>query len=110
MEKEVLESILDACPYEIVFCNREHVIEYLNATAKQHYQNRIHIGEQFLERADKGETEMFEAYNPIKKEREFFVPVRNNDGKVIGYYERHEVLWSEDNPQEPVGEYWKRGK
>ena len=125
MEKDVLESILDACPYEIVFCNREHVIKYLNATAKLHYQNRIHVGdsifnchnseskkkiEQFLERADKGETEMFEAYNPIKKEREFFVPVRDNDGKVVGYYERHEVLWSEDNPQEPVGEYWKRGK
>ena len=53
---------------------------------------------------------MFEAYNPIKKEREFFVPVRDAEGKVIGYYERHEVLWNEKNPQEPVGEYWKRGK
>ena len=42
--------------------------------------------------------------------REFFVPVRDDEGKVIGYYERHEVLWNEDNPQEPVGEYWKRGK
>lgn len=92
---------------------------------KQHYGERIHIGDSifnchnqeskkkimnFLEKADAGSDEMFEAYNPIKQEREFFTPVRNSNGKVIGYFERHEVHWDTMHPEEPVGEYWKRGR
>ena len=118
MKKELLESILNALPYEIVFCDRNHTIQYLNKTAKQHYGERIHIGGSifnkkimnFLEKADAGSDEMFEAYNPSKQEREFFTPVRNSKGKVIGYFERHEVYWDTMHPEEPVGEYWKRGK
>lgn len=125
MKKELLESILNALPYEIVFCDRNHTIQYLNKTAKQHYGERIHIGNSifnchnqeskkkimnFLEKADAGSDEMFEAYNPIKQEREFFTPVRDSNGKVIGYFERHEVHWDTMHPEEPVGEYWKRGK
>ena len=45
MKKELLESILNALPYEIVFCDRNHTIQYLNKTAKQHYGERIHIGD-----------------------------------------------------------------
>ena len=69
MKKELLESILNALPYEIVFCDRNHTIQYLNKTAKQHYGERIHIGDSifnchnqeskkkimnFLEKADAG--------------------------------------------------------
>ena len=125
MEKEILESILDAYPYEIVFVDRNHIIRYLNKTAKAHYGDRVVIGnsifnchnegskqkiEEFLKKADEGEEEMFEAYNPIKREREFFVPVKDEKNKVIGYFERHEVYWEEENPNEMVGKYWNRGK
>lgn len=41
-------------------------------------------------------------------EREFFVPVKDESGVVIGYFERHEVPWEPENAQEPVGEYWLR--
>ena len=58
-------------------------------------------------RADQGEEEMFELYNQKTGEREFFVPVRV-DGKVIGYFERHEAPWDQEHPEIPVGEYWKR--
>ncbi|MDD6229592.1 MAG: hypothetical protein PUA95_02535, partial [Lactimicrobium massiliense] len=58
--------------------------------------------------ADHGETnEMFEAYNNKTGEREWFVPVVR-EGKVIGYFERHEVPWTKDRPDEPVGQYWLR--
>lgn len=123
--KEVLYGILDAYAYEIVFVDRNHIVQYMNKTAKQRYGNRVQIGnsifnchnenskvkiEAFLKRADAGEDEMFELFNGKTGEREFFVPVRNNQGQVIGYFERHEMPWSEDAPEIPVFEYWKHRK
>lgn len=123
MTNEILLGILDAYAYEIVFVDRNHIVRYMNKTAKQRYGDRVIIGnslfnchnegtkgkiEQFLARADAGEDEMFEVYNKKTGEREFFVPVRNKEGHVIGYFERHEVPWSHEKPEAPVGEYWKR--
>ena len=120
--KEILESILDAYSYEVVFVDRQHIVRYMNKTAKERYGNRVQINqslfnchnenskikiEEFLKRADAGEDEMFETYNKKTGEREFFVPVRNHDKQVIGYFERHEMPWDESNPEIPVTEYWK---
>lgn len=114
---EILKAILDAYPYEIVFCDRAHTVRFLNRAAQKRYAGVVHIGdslfgchnerarakiEAFLARADAGEGEMFEALNTHKGEREFFVPVRDEGGKVIGYFERHEDLWTADDPQKPV--------
>lgn len=123
--KEVLHSILDAYVYEIVFVDRNHIVQYMNKTAKQRYGDRLQIGnslfnchnenskikiEEFLKRADAGEEEMFEVLNGKTGEREFFVPVRDANGDVIGYFERHEVAWSEQAPERSVVEYWKQKK
>lgn len=35
--KEILESILDAYSYEIVFVDRQHIVRYMNKTAKERY-------------------------------------------------------------------------
>lgn len=120
--KEVLASILDAYAYEVVFVDRNHIVRYMNKTAKQRYGDRVKIGnslfnchnenskakiEEFLKRADAGEEEMFELYNGKTGEREFFVPVRDDDNNVIGYFERHEMPWNQDDPETPVFEYWK---
>lgn len=120
---EVLYGILDAYAYEIVFVDRNHIVRYMNKTAKQRYKERVKIGnslfcchnensrviiEEFLKRADAGENEMFELLNGKTGEREFFVPVRNANGEVIGYFERHEIPWTKDTAEEPVFEYWKR--
>ena len=101
----VLSAILDAYPYQIVLCDRNHIIRYMNKKAAERYNGRIAVGdsifgchredtcrkiEAFLARADAGEDEMFEANNPAKQEREFFTPVRGKSGTVIGYFERHE--------------------
>ena len=93
--KEILESILDAYSYEIVFVDRQHIVRYMNKTAKERYGERA------------GEDEMFETYNTKTGEREFFVPVRDSNKHVIGYFERHEMPWDESNPKVPVTEYWK---
>lgn len=120
--KEILENILDAYAYEIVFVDRHHIVQYMNQTAKERYGQRVQVGrslfnchnensqariESFLQRADQGENEMFELYNKKTGEREFFVPVRRQDGQVIGYFERHEMPWDSENPATPVFEYWK---
>ena len=121
INKEVLSAILDAYAYEIVFADRDHIVRYMNATAKRRYAGRVSIGaslfnchnensrikiEQFLKRADEGENEMYELYNGKTGEREFFVPVRDRNNKVIGYFERHEKPWDPSHPEVPAGDYW----
>ncbi len=64
--------------------------------------------EAFLQRADQGEEEMFETLNGQTGEREFFTPVRTRDGRVIGYFERHEAPWDPSSASDTVGEYWKK--
>ena len=123
IDAPVLQAILDAYPYEIVFVDRTHTVRWLNAAARRRYGDRVVIGgslfnchnertrpkiEAFLRRADAGEDEMFETLNGTTGEREFFVPVRYRTGAVIGYFERHEVPWSAEHPDEPVGDYWER--
>lgn len=34
--------------------------------------------------------------------RWFFVPARDDEGKVIGYFERHEMHWDFSDPGKPV--------
>ena len=121
---EVLKAILDAYPYEVVFVDRTHTVRYLNKTARRRYGERVVIGhglfnchnestkpkiEAFLARADSGEDEMFETLNGQTGEREFFTPVRDQAGQVIGYFERHEKPWDRENATVPVGDYWKKG-
>ena len=123
INEQVLRGILDAYPYEVVFVDRTHTVRYLNRTAQRRYGGRVVVGnslfnchnertrpkiEAFLRRADAGEEEMFETYNRQTGEREFFVPVRGEDGRVIGYFERHEAPWRPEAADEPVGDYWER--
>ena len=123
MNADVFKAILDAYPYEVVFADRTHTIRWMNRAALRRYPGRAEVGrslfnchnerakvkiEQFLKRADAGENEMFQVYNTKTGEREFFVPVRKEDGEVIGYFERHEVPWDEEHADEPIGDYWLR--
>lgn len=39
--KEILENILDAYSYEIVFVDRQHIVHYMNKVAKERYVNRV---------------------------------------------------------------------
>lgn len=118
IDEKVLRAILDAYAYEVVFVDRNHIVRYLNRAAQIRYGSVVKVGnslfnchnerakdkiEQFLARADAGEEgEMFETLNGSTGEREFFVPVRDSNGAVIGYFERHENQWSSDDPAAPV--------
>ena len=123
MDEKTYKALLNAYPYEIVYVDREHTVRWMNKVAERRYQGRVQIGqsifnchnessrkkiEEFLRRADEGADEMYEAYNKKTTEREFFVPVRAEDGTVIGYFERHEICFSPEQPEAPVGDYWKK--
>lgn len=41
---EVLKGILDAYVYEVIFVDRQYIVQYMNQTAKQRYGNRVEIG------------------------------------------------------------------
>ncbi len=45
LTKDVLLGILDAYAYEIVFVDRNHIVQYMNKTAKQRYGQRVQIGQ-----------------------------------------------------------------
>ena len=122
--KDVLAAIIDAYPYELIFADRTHTARLMNAAARRRYAGRVEVGaslfgchnehsrakiEEFLAAADAGDTtEKFEVLNTRHAEREFFVPVVDAGGKVIGYFERHETVWSTDDPSQPLGDYWER--
>lgn len=121
--KDVLQAILDSYPYEIVFVDTNHIVQWMNQTAKKRYGNRVVVGnslfnchnentkgkiESFLQRARNGESEMFETRNHKTGEREFFTPVKDHEGNVIGYFERHEVAWNDSDEERKIGEYWTR--
>ena len=109
MKAALLENILDAIPYEIVFVDLSHTIRYLNKAAKfQYYQVRGH--------KDLIGKSLFEYHNPKSKEhilaaverfknhggeeflsvssenlRIYMTPVRDKQGELIGYFERYEA-------------------
>ena len=98
--KEILESILDAYSYEIVFVDRQHIVRYMNKTAKERYGGSVKINqslfnchsenskvkiEEFLKRADDGEDEMFETYilKQVKENSLYLLEILINTSLVI---------------------------
>lgn len=37
LNMDVLKSILNAYPYEVIFCDRTHTVRFINKTAKARY-------------------------------------------------------------------------
>ena len=109
MEEKMLQAILDAIPYPIVFVDTSHVIRFLNKKAKyQYYQERgyseligkslfdchlVSSKENILEIVEKFSNhgqEVFLTVN-VKNERIYVTPVRNEQGELMGYFERYEL-------------------
>ena len=122
MNEEIYKAILNAYPYEIVYCDLTHTIRWMNSAALKRYKGRAQVGqslfnchnensrlkiEAFLKRAETEEGEFFESLSTKRPEREFFVPVKDDQGKLIGYFERHEILWDDAHANVTVKDYWE---
>jgi len=110
MHKEIYEALLDTIRSPVVFVDNDHIIQYLNKPAKiRYYEKRGYsdlIGKSLFDCHNKksekltrqiharllaGENEVF---LKVSKDNEKItvVAVRDNDGHLLGYYERFEEL------------------
>ena len=108
-ENETMKYILDSFPYPILFVDAQHIIRYLNKTAKHHYyQMRGYdqlIGKSLFDCHNEASKEkVLAAFEKLKNHsNELFIgvsvnnhriymnPVRDEKGNLIGYFERFEM-------------------
>ncbi len=106
---EMLESILNAYPYPIVFVDNDYIIRFMNKNAKYHYyeERGYHdlIGQSLFNcHNEKSKEHIIKAYEGIKSNgKEVFVGVstrnlriymqgvRDSKGEWIGFFERFEL-------------------
>jgi len=106
--KTIYKGILESIPYPIVFVNLDHEIVYINKRASEVYHNEhkypnimgqsiFHCHNEksrtiileIVERFKNGGGEEYLLTNK-RNERNFVTPVRNENGELLGYYERFE--------------------
>jgi DUF438 domain-containing protein len=109
VDETMLQAILDAIPYPIVFVDTEYIIRFMNKKAKYHYyQERGYsdlVGqslfachndtsrdkiEAIVEKLKNHGNEVFLMVN-VRNERIYVTPVRNEQGELLGFFERFEL-------------------
>lgn len=106
--EEMMAYILDSVPYRVVFVDTDHIIRYMNRHAQYHYYTvRGYdnlIGKSLFEcHSEKSRQMIIAAVEKLKNhgneiylgvsvdnERKYINPVRDENGKLIGYFERFE--------------------
>lgn len=111
MEKlEIMEGILNAYPYPIVFVDNDYVIRFLNRFARYHYYEERGYGDLMgksifdCHQTDAAKKKIKLAYEGIQKngkevfigintrnQRMYMMGVRNQNGEWIGFFERFEL-------------------
>jgi len=104
IDKKLMSNLLDSMKNPIAFTDTKHIIQYLNKSAIKHYDD----GEKLLgtslldchnEQSNKMILEIFEEMKngleermitDSEKYRIYMRAVRNEEGNLIGYYERYE--------------------
>ena len=108
--EQLFRSVLEQHRSAIVICDINHVIDYMNRTAIERYAKRGGeklIGRSLLDCHNKHSNEMIEKvvswfkedksnnmiytyHNPKENKDVYMVALRDNEGNLIGYYEKHE--------------------
>ncbi len=108
-EEQIKSYILDSIPYPIVFADADHIIRYLNSTAKHHYYTmrgyRDLVGKPLfnchgelpaekikaaVEKLKRHANQMF-LHITADNYRLYINPVRNEDGELVGHFGRYEM-------------------
>ena len=112
---EFFQSIIEQDPCEIVICNTEHTIIYMNSAARRRYGNRSLVGKSILdchnERSakrileivrwfslDKEHNRVHTFYNEKEEKDVYMVALRQEQKELIGYYEKHEYRKRDRSP------------
>ncbi len=110
---ELLRAFLDSLPDPYVFVDTNHVIRFLNRRAQRlykagskllnrslldcHNEKSRQIIRATLEALEAGEEERL--IHALPRKRLYMRAVRDNDGRLLGYYERFEYLTQNEEPE-----------
>lgn len=118
MINQMFKSIIDQDRTSIVICNPDHIIVYMNPAAIVNYAKRGGdklIGRSLLDchnphsvamiekvvdwfRESPGNNLIHTFYNEKQNKDVYMVALRDDDGELIGYYEKHEFRDKDDMP------------
>jgi DUF438 domain-containing protein len=111
LEKEtIITYIVESIPYPVLFVDCSHTIRYMNKAAKYHYyaergykdligkplfecHNNEHSKERIIagfEKIRNHGQDIFIGVN-VKNQRVYMNPVRDENGELVGYFERIEL-------------------
>ncbi len=118
MLNEFFKSIIDQDTAPIVICNLNNEMIYMNPSAVKRYKRRG--GEKLLGKSlldchndksnelikrtvewfsrDKNNNRIFAYYNKKENRDVYIVALRDSNGNLIGYYEKHEYRNRETSP------------
>lgn len=109
--KDFFKSVIDQDAAPVVICNLQHTVVYMNAAAVQRYHvdltgrsiKECHAAASnalidrvvawFAESADN--NQLFTSRNDKENKDVYMVALRDEQGALIGYYEKHEYRNSE---------------
>ena len=115
---QFFKSIIDQDNEPIVICNLLHEIVYMNPAAVEHYSDEggskliglvifdchSHASAEKIDRVVRWFSEskenniMHTSYNERKDTDFYMVALRDDDGNLIGYYEKHESRVRDTSP------------
>lgn len=106
MLNKLFKSILEQDPVPIVVCDINHIVVYMNPSAKERYHKDL-TGSNLKDCHNAKSNEMidkvvmwfgesrdnniiFTYHNEKENKDVYMVALRDDDGSLIGYYEKHE--------------------
>lgn len=110
MENNYFKSVIDADEAPVVICDLSHTVVYMNPAAVKRYEKRggaALIGRSLMgchnadsndkiERViawfkkDHANNKVYTFRNEKENKDVYMIALRNGDGELIGYYEKHE--------------------
>ena len=120
---QYFKSIIDTDSTAIVICDTEHKIIYMNPAACKSYcksGGHLLIGKSLLEchnaksgelinqvidwfKADKRNNRVHTFFNENQNKDVYMVALRDDNGALIGYYEKHEYRSPDTSPLYDLG-------
>ena len=111
------KNIIDTDSEPLVICNLSHVIIYMNAAAYDYYHKKTGcnlMGKSLFDchpqtaraitqvvdwfGASVNNNKIHTAYNKTQNKDFYLIALRDDDGKLIGYYEKHEFRSCDKSP------------
>ena len=112
-DMQFFKSVIDSDSAPIVICNLRHEIVYMNPAAKERYKKHGELtgkslmschdadSKEKIERVlewfgeDKTHNKVYTFRNDKENKDVYMIALRDDDGTLIGYYEKHEFRSNE---------------